>query len=218
MSEDEYAQEFECSFTAAVRGAYYAKDLEIAEKDGRITRIPIEKVETHTAWDLGIDDSTAIWFYQQVGKEVRLVDYYEASGVGLDHYAAILKDKGYIYGKHYLPHDAEVKELGTGRSRVETLASLGIRAEVVKLQRVEDGINAARQLLPRCWFDSVRCKQGLEALRLYRKEWDDKTQTFRLKPLHDYTSHAADAFRYLALSIRDTVKHKPIVYPSMGIV
>lgn len=218
MSEDEYEQEFECSFTAAVRGAYYAKDLELAEKDGRICRIPIEKVETHTAWDLGIDDSTAIWFYQQVGKEVRIVDYYEASGVGLEHYAQVLKEKGYLYGRHYLPHDAEVKELGTGRSRVETLASMGIRADVVKMQRVEDGINAVRQLLPRCWFDADRCKQGLEALRLYRKEWNDKTQTFRLNPLHDWTSHSADAMRYLALSIRDVKKLQPINYSNLGIV
>jgi hypothetical protein len=218
MSEDEYAQEFECSFTAAVRGAYYAKDLETAEKQGRICRIPIEKVETHTAWDLGIDDSTAIWFYQQVGKEVRLVDYYESSGVGLDHYAQVLKEKGYIYGKHYLPHDAEVKELGTGRSRVETLSGFGIRADVVKMQRVEDGINAVRQLLPRCWFDQDRCKQGLDALRLYRKEWNDKTQTFRMNPLHDWTSHAADSMRYLALSIKDDKKAKPIVYDNKGIV
>lgn len=218
MSDDEFAQEFECSFTAAVRGAYYAKDLEQAEKQGRICRVPVEKVETNTAWDLGIDDATAIWFYQQIGKEVRLVDYYEASGVGLDHYASVLKEKGYIYGKHFLPHDAEVKELGSGRSRVETLAGFGIRVEVVKMQRVEDGINAVRQLLPRCWFDVDRCKLGLDAMRLYRKDWDDKTQTFRLKPLHDWTSHAADAMRYLALSIRDNKKHQPIEYPSQGIV
>lgn len=218
MSEDEFAQEFECSFTAAVRGAYYAKDLEQADKEGRLTRVPVEKIETHTAWDLGIDDSTAIWFYQQVGREVRIVDYYESSGVGLEHYAQVLKEKGYLYGKHYLPHDAEVKELGTGRSRVETLDSMGVRADVVKMQRVEDGINAVRQLLPRCWFDAERCKQGVEALRLYRKEWNDKTQTFRMNPLHDWTSHAADAFRYLALSIKDSQKMRPINYPNTGIV
>lgn len=218
MSPDEFDQEFECSFTAAVRGAYYAKDLEQADKDERVRPLPIEKVETHTAWDLGIDDSTAIWFYQQVGKEIRLIDYYEASGVGLEHYAKVLREKPYIYGNHYLPHDAEVKELGTGMSRVETLAGFGIRADVVKIQRVEDGINAVRQLLPRCWFHSVNCKQGLEALRLYRKEWDDKTQTFRLRPLHDWTSHAADAFRYLALSVRDDVKRQPIKYKNLGII
>lgn len=218
MSDDEFAQEFECSFTAAVRGAYYAKDLEQADKDGRIARVPVEKIETHTAWDLGIDDSTAIWFYQQAGREIRVIDYYEASGVGLEHYAHILKEKGYLYGKHYLPHDAEVKELGTGRSRVETLASMGIRAEIVKLQRVEDGINAVRQLLPRCWFDAERCKQGVEALRLYRKEWNDKTQTFRMNPLHDWTSHAADAFRYLALSVKDAPKMQKINYPASTIV
>ena len=218
MSPDEFDQEFECSFTAAVRGAYYAKDLEQADKEERIRPIPIEKVETNTAWDLGIDDSTAIWFYQVVNKEVRLIDYYEASGVGLEHYAKVLRDKPYIYGKHYLPHDAEVKELGTGRSRVETLDGFGIRAEIVKMQRVEDGINAVRQLLPRCWFHSVNCKQGIEALRLYRKEWNDKTQTFRQNPLHDWTSHSADAFRYLALSVSDKQIRKPIQYKNLGIV
>lgn len=218
MSEDEFAQEFECSFTAAVRGAYYAKDLEQADKEERLRVIPIEKVETHTAWDLGIDDATAIWFYQTVGREVRVIDYYEASGVGLEHYAKVLREKPYIYGNHYLPHDAEVKELGTGVSRVETLAGFGIRATVVPLQRVEDGINAVRQLLPRCWFHSVNCKQGIEALRLYRKEWDDKTQTFRQKPLHDWTSHASDAFRYLATSYSNHEKRKPIKYGNLGIV
>jgi hypothetical protein len=218
MSEDEFAQEFECSFTAAVRGAYYAKDLEQADKEERIRNIPIEKVETHTAWDLGIDDSTAIWFYQTVNKEVRLIDYYEASGVGLEHYAKVLKEKPYIYGKHYLPHDAEVKELGTGMSRIETLAGFGIRADVVKMQRVEDGINAVRQLLPRCYFHATNCKQGIEALRLYRKEWNDKTQTFRQNPLHDWTSHAADAMRYLALSVSEKPGWKPLKYKNLGIV
>jgi len=218
MSQDEFDQEFECSFTAAVRGAYYAKDLEQAEKENRVTKIPIEKVLTYTAWDLGIDDSTAIWFYQMVGKEVRIIDYYEASGAGLEHYVSILMQKNYIYADHYLPHDVQVKELGTGMSRLEVLADLGINAQVVPLQRVEDGINAVRKLLPRCWFDADRCKLGLEAMRLYRKEWDDKTQTFRQRPLHDWTSHAADAFRYLALSIKDRTDMKPIQYGNGGFV
>jgi phage terminase large subunit len=218
MSEDEYQQEFECSFTAAVRGAYYAKDIEQAESDGRITSIPVEKVLTNTAWDLGIDDATAIWFYQMLGKEVRIIDYYEASGAGLEHYAGVLKQKNYIYGDHYLPHDVEVRELGTGMSRLEMLSDFGINAEVVKMQKVEDGINAVRKLLPRCWFDTERCKLGLEAMRLYRKEWDDKTQTFRTRPLHDWTSHAADAFRYLALGIKERADTKPIKYAQGGFV
>ena len=218
MSPDEYEQEFECSFTAAVRGAYYAKDIEQAENEKRITRIPIEKVLTNTAWDLGIDDATAIWFYQMVGKEVRIIDYYEASGNGLEHYAQVLQQKGYIYGDHYLPHDVQVKELGTGMSRLEVLQDLGIQARVVPMQRIEDGISAVRKLLPRCWFDQDRCKLGLEALRLYRKEWDDKTQTFRGRPLHDWTSHAADAFRYLALSAKEKEMFKPIQYARGGFV
>lgn len=218
MSPDEYAQEFECSFTAAVRGAYYAKDIEQAEKDGRLTKIPIEKTLTYTAWDLGIDDATAIWFYQLIGKEIRIIDYYEASGVGLEHYVGILINKNYLYGDHYLPHDVQVKELGTGLSRLEVLADFGINAQVVPLQRIEDGINAVRKILPRCWFDTDRCKMGLESLRLYRKEWDDKSQTFRQRPLHDWTSHAADAFRYLALSVKEKQDTKPIRYAQGGFV
>lgn len=200
MSEDQYAQEFECSFQAAVMGAYYGKALEQAEKAGRIGRVPYDPMlEVTTAWDLGIGDSTAIWFCQQLGRETRLIDYYEASGVGLDHYAKVLRDKPYAYREHLLPHDAEVKELGTGRSRVETLASLGIRVRVLPKQPVDDGINAARVLLPSCWFDAEKCKQGIEALRQYRRAYDEKRRDFLPTPLHDWTSHGADAFRYLAM-------------------
>lgn len=200
---DLYRQEYLCDFTAAVVGAYYGRLLTQAERDGRITRVPYDPMlEVTTAWDLGIGDSTAIWFVQQLGREVRIIDYYEASGVGLDHYAKVLKERPYAYREHLLPHDAEVKELGTGRSRVETLESLGIRVRTLPRQSVEDGINAARVLLPACWFDGERCKQGLEALRQYRRAYDDKRRDFLPTPLHDWTSHSADAFRYLAMGLR----------------
>lgn len=219
MTEDQYAQEFECSFDAAVVGAYYGKLIQTAEQENRITRVPWEPaVPVHTAWDLGIGDSTAIWFCQQVGKEVRLIDYYESSGVGLDHYAKHLKEKPYVYGDHLLPHDAEVKELGSGKSRVEVLASLGIRTRIVPKLSVDDGIQAVRTLLPRCWFDAEKCARGIEALRQYRREYDDKLRAFKARPLHDWTSHAADAFRYLAVGLKPDRKMEPIKYDTRWVV
>ncbi len=204
MTPDEYAQEFECSFQAAVAGAYYAALVEQAEEQGRIGNVPWDpRLPVHTAWDLGIDDATAIWFCQQQGPEIRLVDYYESSGVGLDHYARVLQEKRYVYGDHILPQDAQVRELGTGRSRIETLASLGIAARPGRGFAVEDGINAVRLMLPRCWFDGTRCARGLDALRQYRRDFDEKLQSFRARPVHDWASHAADAFRYLAVGLRE---------------
>ena len=221
MSEEEYAQEFECSFDAAIRGAYYSKLLAQAEAEKRIGRVPHDaNLLVHTAWDLGIGDATAIWFYQRHRRELRLIDYAEASGAGLDHYARLLQAKGYAYGEHVLPHDARVQELGSGKTRVETLTSLGIRPRVLNAHRVEDGINAVRLLLPRCWFDAEKCARGLEALRHYRLEWDDRRQAFRERPLHDWSSHAADAFRYLAMGLREETQERmpKIVYDDRWIV
>jgi len=191
MSEDQYAAEYECSFQAAVIGSYYGREMQSAEVDKRIGNVGWEpKVQVHTAWDLGIGDSTAIWFAQFSGREVRIIDYLENSGVGLDWYARELRDRPYVYGEHILPHDAEVKELGTGVSRIETLNSLGIRnTRVIPAQNVEDGINAVRLLLPTCWFDAVKCERGINALRNYRREFDDKLKAFKSRPLHDWSSH-----------------------------
>ena len=214
MTADQYAQEFECSFSAAIQGAYYGAELRRAEDDGRIGRVPWEpKLKVWTSWDLGIGDSTAIWFVQQTGRELRVIDYYESSGVGLDHYAKVLGEKPYSYATHLLPHDAQVKELGTGRSRVETLESLGIRPTVLGAQSVDDGINAGRLLMARAWFDATRCARGLEALKQYRREYDEKLRAFRGRPRHDWTSHAADSWRYLALGIKPDAKSEPIQYP-----
>lgn len=217
MTEAEYNQELECSFEAPNVGAYYGKEMAQADADKRITRVPWEPhIPVTTAWDLGIDDATAIWFVQQVNREVRVIDYYENSGEGLSHYAAQLKSKPYVYGEHLLPHDAEVKELGTGRSRVEVLYSLGIRASVVPLQRVEDGVNAVRLLLPRCWFDSEKCAKGIKALRQYQREWVDKLGTWRASPRHDWSSHGSDAFRYLALGLKPPASQKPLDYSAIN--
>jgi phage terminase large subunit len=224
MTEDQYQQEFECSFEAAIMGAYYGKEMRLAEDEGRLMRVPVEAgAEVITAWDLGIGDSTAIWFAQVVGREPRIVDYYEASGAGLDHYMRVLDQRGYKYGTHLLPFDAEVTELGTGLSRVEVMRNLGMRHyRVVAKLPVDDGIQAARLFLRKCVFDREKCKQGIEALKQYRTEYDEKAKAFKQRPLHDWTSHAADAFRYLALGINNATpqaqKFAPLKYDSRGIV
>ncbi len=203
MPDNEYEQEMECSFDAAITGAYYAKELVQAEKDGRITSVPYDPMlKVNTAWDLGISDSMTIWFYQAVGREFRVIDYYEASGHGLDHYAKALSDKGYAYGTHYGPHDIQVRELGTGKSRWEVARSLGLTFSVVKQMEVADGINAARMTIPRMWFDKTKTALGVDALRQYREKIDEKRQV-SMGPLHDWSSHAADAFRYLCVGHRD---------------
>lgn len=195
-----FEQEYECSFDAAIVGSYYAADITLAEREKRIGRVPYDpSTPVHTAWDLGINDSTAIWFCQRVAQEWRLVDYLENSSVGLDWYAKQLREKPYCYGEHILPHDAEVKELGTGTSRVETLRGLGIAPRVLPATSVADGINTVRRRLPAMYFDEEKCRRGIECVRQYRREWDDTRKVFKDRPLHDWTSHAADALRYLCL-------------------
>ena len=209
MPEEMIQQEYYCSFQAALVGAYYGKLMETAERDNRITSVPWQPdYPVITAWDLGVGDATAIWFAQQVGREIHLIDYYEHAGVGLDHYAKVLAEKPYAYDMrqgYILPHDADVKEMSTGRSRLETLNQLGMRTgrRILPNDRIEDGINAARVILPRCWFDETKCARGIEALRQYRKAWDDERKVFNDKPEHDWTSHPADAFRYLARGLRE---------------
>jgi len=219
MAEEMIQQEFYCSFEAPMFGAYYAAEMMKAEEEGRISGVahdPAIKVETW--WDLGIGDSTAIWFAQRVGKEVHLIDYYEASGEGLAHYAGILQSRGYVYGDHWLPHDAKARELGTGKTREETLRSLGLKGQIVKDHRVEDRIEATRNMLSRCWFDANRCARGIEALRQYRKEYDEKNKTFRTRPVHDWASHGADAFGYGAMTKPRERKWEPIEYDNRWIV
>lgn len=204
MTEDEYQQEYECSFEAAVKGAIYAKELSAARDSGRITRVPVEPtLPVDTDWDLGVGDATSIWFTQSLrGGELRVVDYYEASGEGLPHYAQVLKSKGYHYGTHWAPHDILVRELASGRSRLEAAQSLGIRFEVCPDVGLEDGIHAARMLLPSCYFDATRCEAGLESLQHYRRDYNTRLNEFKAVPVHDWASHGADAFRYLAVRQR----------------
>lgn len=219
MPGNEYEQEMECSFDAAITGAYYAKLIEAAEADGRITDVPYDpKLPVNTAWDLGVEDKTAIVFWQALrGGSLRIIDYYEASGHGLDHYASVLDKRGYKYGTHFGPHDIAVRELGTGKSRLEVARSLGINFRVLPALKVEDGINAVRMALPRCWFDATRADLLLESLRQYREKIDEK-RNVSMGPLHDATSHAADAMRYMAVALRDNERLQPIKYPDMGVV
>ena len=210
IGENLYRQEYECSFDAAVIGAYYAAELQRAIDAGRVGKVPVDPAaQVHTAWDLGVGDATAIWFWQGIGAAVHLVDYYEASGVGLDHYVKTLQERGYNYGRHILPHDVEVRDLSTGRTRFETLGSLGLRGvEIAPKLDVEDGINAARLLIGRCWFDAKQCARGIEALKNYRAKIDDKRRV-TLGPLHDWASHGSDAFRYLAVSTHGSAANMP---------
>jgi phage terminase large subunit len=224
MTEDQYSQEYECSFDAAIQGAVYGKLMVQAEKEQRICPVPYDPAAlVYTAWDLGVGDPTAILFAQPVGKEFRIIDWYEADGVDLAHYANVLRQKPYNYGGHILPHDADQRELGTGKSRVEVLKGLGLRdIDICPNIRREDGINAARLFLARCYFDTRKCAQAIEALKLYRYEYDEKAATLKNTPVHDWTSHTADAFRYLALRLEKIAKgggfHKPLKYPDLGIV
>lgn len=220
MEPQAYAREYECSFDAAVEGAFYAAELGKAQAEGRLCRVPVEPLaRVDTWWDLGIDDATAIWFVQDVGPERRIVDYLEVAGEGLAQIVRRLEARDYRYGRHVLPHDAEARELGTGVSRVETLRVLGLRdVQVVPQQTVADGINAVRLMLARCWFDAERCGRGLEALKQYRREWDAKRQVWRERPLHNWASHAADAFRYGALARPVFKTGAALVIPNLGIV
>jgi len=204
MTDDEYAQEFECSFEASVKGAIYGKELEAARTTGRVGVVPYDPIlPVDTDWDLGVGDATAIWFSQSTRSgEVRLIDFYEASGEGLPHYRQMLEAKRYAYGVHWAPHDIQVKEFASGRSRLETARSLGIVFHVCPNVPIEDGIHSARMLMPRCYFDAVKCQAGLEALQYYRRDYNQRLNEFKATPVHDWASHAADAFRYLA------VRHK----------
>ena len=202
MGEDKYRQEFECSFDAAVEGSYFGQILNELEAKKHMQEIPREELSrTFTAWDLGMGDSTSIWVAQLVGTEVRLLDYYENHGVGLDHYVKWLRDNDYEKAEHILPHDVRVRELGTGKSRMEMLEEAGLQIKIAPRMSLDDGIQAVRRLLPRCWFNVPKVQTGLNCLRNYRRDYDEKRKIFYERPLHDWSSHGSDSFRYLALGL-----------------
>ena len=218
MTPEQYAQEFLCSFDAAILGAYYGASIAEAERAGRIVPVAADPaIPVHTAWDLGIGDSTSIWLWQAAPDGLRVIDCIEDHGKALPHYVAELNTRGYRYGVDFVPHDAKARELGTGRTRVETLSSLGRKPMLVPDHTIMDGINALRVLFPRIWWDRDKTAPGLEALRQYRADYDEKTRAFRDRPRHDWTSHYADAARYMAMAYRELLgkptKPKPRMMP-----
>lgn len=205
MSEDFIQQEFYCSFTLGIEGSYYAKYMQDAREEGRVGNVPWDKqARVFTSWDLGFGDSCAVVFYQVIGNEIHCIDYYENHGEGLPHYVSVLKDKPYVYSDHFAPHDIESHSFSSGLSAKEVGANLGIRfitLPTIKL-RIEDGIEALRGLFPRIWIDETKCKYFIKCLENYRKEFDQRLETYKDRPRHDKYSHGADAARYMAIAVK----------------
>ena len=204
MSEELIQQEFYNSWTANSQGFYYLSILEEMEKDKKIATVPYDyTAPVETWWDIGVGDYTCIWFTQTMGKTIHIIDYYSSNTKGIDHYAKVLQSKKYIYRSHNFPHDMINVEFGTGRTRYEVAEELfkGTRINLISKLSKEEGRNAVRMILPHCFFDKNKCKEGLDGLRNYRKEWDDKHQIFKDNDVHDWASDPADAFRYLAVGI-----------------
>lgn len=203
MSEDEYAQEFLCSFEASIKGAYYAQELLKARKEQRIKQVPYDPVlKVHTVWDLGVGQNLAIGFYQRVGNELHMIDYWEGSEKdGIPQAIKALQNKEYIYGKHFVPHDAEGTESGTGKTRLATAKELWTTAQFELIPRlsVDDGIHKGKMIFPKLWIDEQKCQIFLDYIAQYRQKWDDSKGMFKERPLHDFTSHSADVHRYAAI-------------------
>ena len=208
-----FNQEYYCSFQSPVMGSYYGPLINMADEEGRITRVAFDRALTvDTYWDLGMNDTTNIWFVQQHQNEIRVIDCYENQGEGLAHYASILRERhnsqGYEYGEHCFPHDVKVRDMGTGKSRIDTLYSLGVKPKVLSKLPREDGIEAVRNIMYRCWFDKDKCAKGISALKNYRKDYDAKNEVYKSTPVHDKASHFADAFRMLGIGVRSKMEKK----------
>lgn len=216
-------QEYYCSFEAAILGSYWGREMVDAEKEGRVRSVPHDDaIVVNTAWDLGVGDDTVIWLFQMPGQgQINVIDYIADQGKWAGHYVELLEAKakqhGYRWGHDYLPHDAKARVWtqkgpnGEAKTRIQTLMELGRKPRIVADHTIEDGINAARRVLRRCHFDAANCEHGLECLRQYKREWDDDKKAFKDKPLHDWTSHAADAMRYLAMAVGPMVLGVPPV-------
>jgi hypothetical protein len=214
----EYPSTPEEAFEASIEGAYYAEQMAQAELQGRVGPFKaLPELPVHTAWDIGVGDSTAIWFWQKPQGKIYLVGYFEASGEGLPYYVDMLEQYrrrlGWTYGRHMVPQDARVKEWGSGKTRVEELFAAGIRPSLVPPHSIEDGINAVRHTLLHCWFAEGECSAGIRHLKHYRKDWDGDRGVWKDKPRHDSSSHAADAFRYLSMAWRE-VSPDPVAAPT----
>lgn len=210
MPEETIEQEYWCSFDAALVGSYYGDMMSMAQRQERVTKVPwLSSFPVDTWWDIGVSDVTSIWFVQRHGLNINVIDYYENHSKGIEHYARVLKEKPYVYGEHVGPHDVGNMEWGTGKTRLEQALNFGIRFRIAPKLSLQDGIYAVRSILSRCYFDAVLCERGVDALSSYSKEWDDVTQTFHDRPLHNWASHPADAFRYGAIGMREQ-RDKPV--------
>jgi len=228
MSDEQYASEYLCSFATSLQGAYYAEAILQARDEGRITKLDwVPSLPVYTAWDLGVSDATSIWFFQRNGNQIGFIDFYENSGEGLGHYVNVMAKKPYVYSiddGFIGPHDIKVREFGTGKSRWEQAMALGVRFSICPNLSIDDGIEASKLLLKTCWFDAEKCKDGLKSLENYKRSWSEDRQVFSTKPLHDWASNAADAFRYAAImsdratSIADIAWETRLPYSDVGIV
>lgn len=216
----EYPSYPEEAFEAAIEGAYYGQHMAKADSDGRITAVPHDDaLPVETWWDLGISDSTAIWCVQRTrGGEIHAISYYENSGEPLSHYVQWLNSKPYTYSDDVMPHDAKARELSSGKSLEHAAKALNRNVVIAPKASIQDGIDATRRMLSRCWFDKNKCEQGLKALRSYRKEWDEARADWKAKPLHDWASHGADAFRMGAMSKGPRTKHDGPLAPDLQVV
>lgn len=224
MPPEEYEQEFECSFEAAIKGAFYGKQMADAEASGRICNVPYDpNRQVYTAWDIGGDnDTTVIWFAQVLPAQINIIDYYHAVNADSAPHAREVLSKPYIYAGHFLPHDAAPRRTGIDKSYVDFLEGHGLKnVTVLPRGNVEPGINAVRLMLPRCYFDRQKCAHGIDALKMYQSEFDDKRKIFSSHPLHNWASHPADGFRYLAVGLdghtRKSNFSRKIIYPRIGV-
>ena len=209
MTPDQYEQEFLCSFEAAILGAYYGQEMRVLTDSNRITEVEYDPMfPVHTAWDLGYSDDTAIWWYQVIHGEIRVLEYHSSNGQPIHYYTGLIESKDYEYGYHHLPHDARAKTLASGgKSIIEQISTkIDIKSlKIVPNLSLQDGIQATRLALMRAWFDH-KCEEGIECLRQYQREYDEDKKVFRDKPRHDWTSHGADAFRMLAVAWKEEEK------------
>ena len=204
MGENKFKQEFECDWIANIEGSIYGKTLAKMENQRQITRVPYDpSLPVNTAWDLGVSDHSAIIFFQQLGRSINIIDYHEERGQGMPHFIELVKNKDYIYKDHFAPHDIEVTDFSNGKTRREVAYQLGIRFKVVPKLPLEDGIHATTMTLPRCWIDVDHCKKLIDALRHYHRKYLDKNRMFRSKPVHDWSSHACDALRYMSIGLTE---------------
>jgi phage terminase large subunit len=218
-----FRQEYLCDFDAAVSGSYYASEMDLAERDGRIgDAMWRAEHPVHTSWDLGVNDMTVIWFFQYVGDAIRVIDYVSNNSVDPGYFVNELRQRPYTYGTHLLPHDGKTRDKTSNMTYQQTLSSLGVQSTVVPVGPVYDGINAVRRMLSTCVFNKAKCSVGIDALKNYRREWDEKKKVFADAPLHDWASHPADAFRTFAMGQHliispDAGWSKPLKYPAMGL-